>query len=58
MRASLTENKLITMGARAAYMECRGDISLPGGSRGEDELANFVVQTVAAYVLDEDTPFR
>lgn len=58
MTASLTENKLITMGARAAYMECRGDISLPGGSRGEDELADFVVQTVCEHrLLCDDTPF-
>ena len=48
-RVSLRENMLITTGARAAYMECRGDISLPAGSTGEDELAEFIAETVDRY---------
>lgn len=52
---NIRDNLLVTMGARAAYMECKKLITLPGGSVGEDILAEFVSYVVDAYRVDEDT---
>lgn len=41
---------LITMGARAAYMECAGIIKLPSGLEGEDALGDFVCEKVQEYI--------
>jgi len=48
---------LVTAGARAAYMHCRGDIELASGLEGEIELANFISRTIHAYMKLEDTNF-
>lgn len=47
------DNLLVTMGARAAYMECDGIINLPAGIYGEQELAEFAVEKVDQY-MDEN----
>lgn len=47
---NLRDNLFITAGARAIYMETNGDIVLPGGVAGEDELAEFVVEMVDCYI--------
>lgn len=47
----LRDNWLVTMGARAAYMECRGDIKLPEGVEGEQKLTEFVVAAVLTYMV-------
>lgn len=47
---NLRDNLFITAGARAIYMETNGDIVLPGGVAGEDELAEFVVDVVDRYI--------
>lgn len=41
---NIRDNLLVTIGSRAAYMDVRGDIELPAGSRGEDELAKFAAK--------------
>ena len=38
MRNSRRDDLMVTMGARAAYMECIGNITLPKGVDGEYEL--------------------
>lgn len=47
---SLRDNLLVTAGARAAYMECRELIDLPGGVTGEEELAIFLTIAVDHYI--------
>lgn len=47
---NLRDNCLVTAGARAAYMDDRGDILLPGGTEGEDILAEFIVEIVNCYI--------
>jgi hypothetical protein len=55
---SIRDNLLITAGARAAYMDMRGNIDLPGGLEGEDRLAEFVVDAVRTYSkITDDIPF-
>lgn len=55
---SVRDNLLVTAGARAAYMDMRGTIDLPGGLEGEDRLAEFIVDVVRAYgKIPDDTPF-
>lgn len=57
-RKYIRDNLLVTMGARAAYMECRGTIHLPCGPMGEDCLAWFVAKTVDRYIDENlDIPF-
>ena len=50
MNNELRDDLLVTMGARAAYMECAGVIRLPAGINGEEELAKFVVNRVDEFV--------
>lgn len=49
---SLRDNLLVTAGARAIYMETNGDIVLPGGVTGEDELAEFIAEAVDRYIAN------
>lgn len=54
----IRDNLLVTAGARAAYMDCKGAIDIPGGLEEEDELANFVTTVVDTYIENgDDTPF-
>ena len=54
----IRDNLLVTAGARAAYMDCKSSIDIPGGLEGEDELANFVTTAVDTYLENgDDTPF-
>ena len=46
----MRDNLLVTMGARAAYMECKGLIELPAGVDGEAKLAKFVASKVDNYI--------
>lgn len=48
--ASLRDNLLVTAGARAAYMDSKGCIDLPGSVEGEDILAEFIVDMVDCYI--------
>lgn len=58
MRNKLRDDLLVTMGARAAYMECHGIIELPYGVNGESELADFVASKVDNYIdMDIDESF-
>jgi hypothetical protein len=60
MKTTLRENLLVTMGVRAGSMEAAGHIRLPEGVLGEDEVADFVVRTVDAYLalpIDCDISF-
>ena len=41
---------LVTMGARAAYMECAGRIRLPAGLQGEEELGDFCCCAIQEYI--------
>lgn len=47
---SLRDNLLVTAGARAAYMDSKDCIDLPGGVEGEDILAEFIVDMVDQYL--------
>ena len=47
---STRDNLLVTMGARAAYMECKGLIELPSGVNGEYKVAEFVASKVDDYI--------
>ncbi len=49
MAATLRENKIAAMAARAAQMEMIGYLSLPCGSTGEDQLADFCADKVTEY---------
>lgn len=50
--ASLRDNLLVTAGARAAYMDSKGCIDLPGGVEGEDILADFIAEAVDRYIAN------
>lgn len=54
MSCSLRDNLLVTMGARAAYMDMLREIDIPDGCAGEDVLASFVGQTVDDYLAESD----
>lgn len=55
---SLRDSLLITAGARAAYMDIRGDINIPGGLDGEDNLSKVIVDAVRTYLkLPYEVPF-
>ena len=57
-KPSIRDNMLVTMGARAAYMDHAGVIDIPSGVDGEDQLSNFVVTTVKEYISSKtDIPF-
>lgn len=45
----IRDNQLVTAGARAAYLHSSGEIDIPGGLEGEDELAYFVTKIVDYY---------
>lgn len=49
MNANLRDNLLITAGLRAAYMDARYDINLPG----EDDLSRRVVELVDRYIEEK-----
>lgn len=51
--ATLRDDLLVTAGARAAHMEWLGSIDLPSGSRGETELADFIVEVCDRYINKE-----
>ena len=53
MRNSRRDDLMVTMGARAAYMECIGNITLPKGVDGEYELSVFVAEKVDHYIDNE-----
>lgn len=56
--SSIRDNLLVTAGARAAYMDGRGYIDIPGGLEGEDELTVTVTQAVDEYLSGgNDIPF-
>lgn len=57
-KVSIRDNLLVTAGARAAYMDYRGDIEFPCSIDGEEKLADFITKMVDAYIKDAgDTPF-
>ena len=47
---NLRDNLLVTMGTRAAYMDCQKIITLPDGIEGENELAKFITEKVDKYI--------
>lgn len=47
----IRDNLLVTAGARAAYMDDHGDITIPGGLDGEDELAYYIIDSVDYYYI-------
>ena len=53
-RDNLRDNLLVTMGARAAYMDAAGHIDLPDGSAGEAELAAFVGKKADEFLRRDD----
>lgn len=44
------DNLLVTTAARAAYMDARNDIDIPGGIKGEEILSEFVAKIVDYYI--------
>ena len=50
---NIRDNLLVTIGSRAAYMDVRGDIELPTGSRGEDILAAFAVKLTDQWMKEQ-----
>lgn len=50
---NIRDNLLVTIGSRAAYMDARGDITLPDGSQGEDILAAFAVKLAERWIGEE-----
>lgn len=57
-RTKIYDHLLVTLGCRAGVMDMRGDIDLPIGTYGEDDLAEFAARTVDDYMTtDGDTPF-
>lgn len=50
---NIRDNMLVTFGTRAGYMDATGIISLPGTSRGEDEVARFAVAVVDEYLKND-----
>lgn len=50
---NIRDNLLVTIGSRAAYMDVRGDIELPDGSRGEDALAAFAAKLADQWMNEE-----
>lgn len=53
----IRDNLLVTAGARAAYMHCRGDIDISNDLAGEDDLAEFITKAVDVYMKDYDASF-
>lgn len=53
MSANTRENLLVTMALYAGEMDANGNIYLPHGIDGEDELADFCVECVDAYLHNE-----
>ena len=52
------DNLLVTIGSRAAYMDCAGMIDLPDGSDGEDVLAEFAANLARQFqAADPETNF-
>lgn len=49
----MRDDLMVTMGARAAYMECAGAILLPDGVDGEFALSQFVAEKVDYYIDEE-----
>ena len=55
---SIRDNLLVTIGSRAAYMDCAGVIALPDGTDGEDTLAEFAADLALQFQeADPDTNF-
>lgn len=55
-RHNIRDNLLVTFGCRAGSMEAAGYITLPEGSRGEDDLAIYAEDTIRSYMsIPEDT---
>ena len=53
MNTRTRDDLLVTMGARAAYMECKGIVELPSGVEGEYQLSKFVSNKVDHYIDNE-----
>ena len=47
---NIREHLMAIMGARAAYMDCQGDIDIPEGLEAEGDLVGFVKKTVECYI--------
>lgn len=58
-RTKIHAHLLVTLGCRAGVMDMRGDITLPYGTYGEDDLAEFAARTVDDYMAlqSDDTSF-
>lgn len=52
-RNDLRDDLMVTMGTRAAYMECAKLIELPEGVDGEYELSVFVAEKVDYFIDNE-----
>ena len=53
----LRDDLLVTAGARAAYMDTKGIINIPGGVDHEGNLALFISKTVDRYLILNDVNF-
>ena len=49
----LRDNLLVSIGSRAAYMDVMGHITMPYGSKGEDELAEFSAMLADRYIQEK-----
>lgn len=47
------DDLMVTMGTRAGYMECAGEILLPEGVNGEFAFSKFVAEKVDYYIDEE-----
>lgn len=50
----LRDNLLVTAGVRAGFMWESGDIKLPSGLEGEDDVANYISREVDYYLASDD----
>ena len=50
----LRDNLLVTAGVRAGFMWESGDIKLPPGLEGEDDVANYISREVDYYLAKDD----
>lgn len=57
-KSEIRDNMLVTIGARAGYMDSMNLISVGGSVHDEEMLAKFAVSVVDEYLaIDSDTPF-
>lgn len=50
----LRDNLLVTAGMRVGFMWESGDIKLPSGLEGEDDVANYISREVDYYLARDD----